>query len=527
MESLYDNLDLPPALISSATPVADWVVVWPVALSLLGAGLLVMLRGQRLLQLPVAAAFVLAVVVSNAFLALRVLESGPLAMTMSKWLPPFGITFAVDMTGALFSLAASVSTLIVVIYAQSEIDEREQKFGFYPMLLLLQCGVCGSFLTGDIFNLYVWFEVMLIASFGLLVLGGRKVQLDGAVKYGFLNLLATAFFLVSVAYLYGLTGTLNIADLAGKTADIPLGPMLTVSALFLFAFSVKAAAFPANAWLPAAYHTPAVSVSALFGGLLTKVGAYAIIRILMVVLPEGRMLLEPVIAVVAVLTMLLGPLGALAQTNIRRAVGFLVIGGIGALFAGLSLGTLHGIGGAVFYAAHSMLTLTALYLAAGLVEKMSGTQDIRLMGGIYAANSWLSIVFIILVFAVSGLPPFLGFWPKLLLVEGSMRAGDWFLVIGLLLNSFLTLIAASRLWLHVFWRNGQEGERSEQPNAMLRPLDEAGNRFALPSVAVLVALIVVLGLFPNTLFTASGMAGFDMTDPSRYIDAVFAEVPQP
>lgn len=527
MATPYDNFELPPAMITSATAAADWVVVWPVALSLLGAGLLVMLRNQRHVQLGVAAAFVLAVVISNAMLAIRVFESGPVSMTMSKWLPPFGITFAVDMTGAIFSLAASVAILFVVFYARSEIDAREQKFGFYPMLLLLQCGVCGSFLTGDIFNLYVWFEVMLISSFGLLILGGRKVQLDGAVKYGFLNLLATALFLVTVAYLYGLTGTLNIADLVAKADGLPVGPMLTVAALFLFSFSVKSAAFPANAWLPASYHTPAVSVSALFGGLLTKVGAYAIIRVLMVILPEGRIMLEPVIAVVAVMTMLLGPLGALAQTNLRRAVGFLVIGGIGALFAGLSLGSLHGIGGSVFYAVHSMLTLTALYLAAGLVEKMSGTQDVRMMGGIYAANSVLSIVFIILVFAVAGLPPFLGFWPKLLLVEGGIRAGDWFIVAGILLNSFLTLIAASRLWAHIFWRNGPEGERSEQPNTMLRSLNPTENGFALTSLVGLVGLIVVLGLFPNTLFTVSGMAGFDLIDPSRYVDAVFAEVPQP
>lgn len=527
MASPYQSLDLPPAMIAAATPASDWIVVWPVALALLGAGLLVMLRRHRDMQLAFAVAIVLAIIVSNATLVLRVFESGPLAMTMSRWLPPFGITFAADMTSALFSLAASVSALAVVFYAQSEIDDREHRFGFYPMLLLLLCGVCGAFLTGDIFNLYVWFEVMLIASFGLLILGGRKVQLDGAVKYGFLNLLATAFFLATVAYLYGVTGTLNLADLVAKADDIPLGIMLTLAALFLFAFSIKAAAFPANAWLPAAYHTPAVSVSALFGGLLTKVGAYAIIRVLMFVLPEGRIALEPVIAVVAIATLLLGPLGALAQTNIRRAVGFFVIGGIGALFAGLSLGSMHGIGGAVFYAVHSILTLTALYLAAGLVEKMSGTQDIRLMGGVYAANSPLSIVFIILVFAVSGLPPFLGFWPKLVLVEGGIRAGDWFIVAGLLLNSFLTLIAASRIWTHVFWRNGPEGERSEQPNAMLRPLSGSENRFALASTVGLVALIAGLGLLPNWLFSASGMAGFDMLDPSRYIAAVFVEVAQP
>lgn len=527
MASPYQSLDLPPAMIASTTPVSDWIVVWPVALALLGAGLLVMLRRHRDMQLAFAVAIVLAIIVSNATLVLRVFESGPLAMTMSRWLPPFGITFAADMTSALFSLAASVSALAVVFYAQSEIDDREHRFGFYPMLLLLLCGVCGSFLTGDIFNLYVWFEVMLIASFGLLILGGRKVQLDGAVKYGFLNLLATAFFLATVAYLYGVTGTLNFADLVSKGDDIPLGVMLTLTALFVFAFGIKAAAFPANAWLPAAYHTPAISVSAVFGGLLTKVGAYALIRVLMLVLPEGRIALEPVIAVIAVATLLLGPLGALAQTNIRRAVGFLVIGGIGALFAGLSLGSMHGIGGAVFYGIHSMLTLTALYLAAGLVEKLSGTQDIRLMGGIYAANSLLSIVFIVLVFAVAGLPPFLGFWPKLLLVEGGVRAGDWFVVAALLLNSFLTLIAASRIWAHVFWRNGPEGKRSEQPNAMLRPLSANDNRFALSSTVTLVALIVALGLFPNWLFSASGMAGFDMLDPSRYIAAVFVEVAQP
>lgn len=527
MESPYQSLDLPPAMIATATAIDDWVVVWPVALSLLGAGLLVMLRRHRDMQLAFAVAIILAIVVSNVTLVLRVLETGPVAMTMGKWLPPFGITFGADMTSALFSLAASAAALFVAFYAQGEIDAREHRFGFYPMLLLLLCGVCGSFLTGDIFNLYVWFEVMLISSFGLLILGGRKVQLDGAVKYGFLNLLATAFFLATVAYLYGVTGTLNFADLVAKADTIPLGIMLTLAALFLFAFGVKAAAFPANAWLPASYHTPAVSVSAVFGGLLTKVGAYAIIRVLMFVLPEGRAALEPVIAVIAVATLLLGPIGALAQTNIRRAIGFLVIGGIGALFAGLSLGSMHGIGGAVFYGVHSILTITALYLAAGLVEKMSGTTEIRLMGGIYAANSLLSAVFIFLVFTISGLPPFLGFWPKLVLVEGGVRAGDWFIVSGLLLNSFITLIATSRIWLHVFWRNGPEGERSEQRNAMLRTLSGAENRFGLPSVVVLAGLIAALGLFPDWLFNASGMAGFDMLDPSRYIAAVFVEVAQP
>jgi multicomponent Na+:H+ antiporter subunit D len=395
------------------------------------------------------------------------------------------------------------------------------------MLLLLLCGVSGSFLTGDIFNLYVWFEVMLISSLGMLILGGRRLQLDGAIKYGFLNFIATTLFLVTIAYLYGLTGTLNFADLVAKSGDIPLGPLITVAALFLFAFGVKAAAFPANAWLPASYHTPAVSVSALFGGLLTKVGAYAAIRVLVMAVPEGHAQLQGVIAATAFATLILGPLGALAQTNLRRAIGFFVIGGIGVIFAGFALGTMHGIGGAVFYAFHSMLAITAFYLLAGLVERMTGTTDIRKMGGIYAANAPVSILFIIMVFAISGLPPFLGLWPKILLVEGGVRADNWWLVGALLLNSFLTLIAASRLWAHIFWRNGQEGDRSEQPNPDLRRLDRTETAFGLAPTVALFAVIIVLGLFPNWLFSASGIAARDMLSPERYINAVFAEVPQP
>lgn len=523
----YDTLDLPMSMIDASTQAADWVVVWPVALSLFGAGLLVMLRRQRHMQLGFAVAIILANIVSNIYLLLRIFEGGPVAMTMGKWLPPFGITFAADMTSALFALAASVATLIVAFYAQAELTHREQRFGFYPMLLLLLCGVSGSFLTGDIFNLYVWFEVMLIASFGMMILGGTRLQLDAAIKYGFINFLATTLFLIAIAYLYGLTGTLNFADLVAKGRDIPPGPLMAVSLLFLFAFGIKAAAFPANAWLPASYHAPAVSVSAIFGGLLTKVGAYAAIRVLTMALPEGHAQLQWIIGIVAIATLFLGPLGALAQTNLRRAIGFLVIGSIGAIFAGFALGTIHGVGGAIFYTVHSILTITAFYLLGGLVERMTGTSDIRRMGGLYGANTPVSILFGIMVFVISGMPPFLGLWPKILLVEGGIRADDWWLVSALLANSFLTLIVTSRLWAHIFWRNGQEGERSEQPNEELRPLDRAEIGFGLAPTAALFAVIVVLGLFPNWLFNASGIAARDMLAPERYVDAVFAEVPQP
>ena len=521
------DMDLPPHFIGAMTDAADWLVVVPVALALAGAGLLVMLRGRVGLQAWLAALVTLAIAVSNGFLLARVLAEGPVAMTMGRWLPPFGITFAVDALGAVFALTTSLVMLAVMIYAPLELDSRKRTFGFYPLMLLLLCGVSGAFLTGDLFNLYVWFEVMLIASFGLLVMGGTPIQLDAAIKYGFLNILATTVFLVATAYTYGLTGTLNMADLLTATAEAPLPALVTAGALFIVAFGVKAAAFPGNAWLPASYHAPMVAVSAVFGALLTKVGVYALIRLFMHVMPSAGDVLNPAIAAVAVATLIVAPLGAIASTNLRRAVGFFVIGGVGMILAGLVLGNQQGLAGAAVYAVHSMLAMAALYLAAGLVERMTGTTDTRRMGGVYAQSPLLSAAFILVVFAVSGLPPFLSLWSKILLLQGGVSAGDWIVVAAILLNAILTIIAASRLWAHVFWRSGHEGEGSERPNPDIRPLDRTESRLGLGALAVLMVLIVVVGLFPDALIAAGQIAAADLLDPQHYVEAVFAEVPQP
>ncbi len=200
------NLDLPPAMIEGATLAADWVIVWPIALPMLGAAILLMARKRPEWQSPFAFVILLATLVANVMLFLRVQAEGPLSMTMGNWLPPFGISLVADSLSALFSMVSAFILLIVILFVQSEIETRENKYGYHPLLLLLLTGVSGGFLTGDLFNLYVWFEVMLIASFGLLVIGGRKIQLDGAVKYGFLNFLATTFFLIAIGLLYGLVG---------------------------------------------------------------------------------------------------------------------------------------------------------------------------------------------------------------------------------------------------------------------------------------------------------------------------------
>jgi multicomponent Na+:H+ antiporter subunit D len=494
-------------VIQHATPLADWVVVLPVVLCLLGAALLLMLRTVLRIQSIVCAGVVLLVLVCDGVLFERVMSYGPLSMTIGGWLPPFGISFTADVMGAGFALLAAFVTIVVVLYLEVDTPESARRDGLYPLVLLLLAGVSGAFLTGDMFNLYDWFEVMLIASFGLIVLAGHPLQLDGAVKYGILNFLATTLFLAALGLLYGLLGTLNMADIIGaaKRADSPA--LAAVAALFALAFGMKAAVFPVNAWLPASYHTPPPAISALMGALLTKVGAYAFIRTLVMLLPAAGDSLASAITVVGIATMLLGPLGAIAETNLRRAIGFMLIGGIGIITICVPQGHIFALSGGILYIAHAMLTLAALYLVAGMIERVTGQFDTRNMGGLYTSNAVLSWLFLVLILAISGVPPFLGFWPKLLMLQGFVADRDWFVVAALLLNALLTLIAGTRLWSHIFWRPG--------------PLPAASSAApATGAAALLTGTVVLLGLWPSLVLNAANAAAAGLLDPSRYIAAV-------
>ncbi|MBJ7577752.1 Na+/H+ antiporter subunit D [Devosia sp. MC532] len=519
-------LDTTGAMLEMATPLADWVLVLPVALALMGAAALLALRQINKAPLIGALIIVGVIIACEVQLLLDVVANGPASMTMGKWFPPFGIALTADLFGATFALVASIVTFVVLIYAEADRAEADSKDAFHSQVLLLLAGVTGAFLTGDLFNLYVWFEVMLIASFGLLVQGSRPLQLDGAIKYGFLNFLATTLFLLSLGLTYGSVGTLNMADILLLAPSANPAAMAGIAALLLLAFGMKAAAFPVNAWLPASYHTPAPAVSALFAGLLTKIGVYALIRSLVAVLPGSRELLEPVIAALVIGTLLVAPLGAIAETNLRRAIGFFVIGGIGAAMVGLAIPSEMGLAGSGLYIVHAILTMTALYMVVGLIEKVTGQTNTRKMGGLYAKHAPLSVLFLVLVLAAAGVPPFLGFWPKLLLLEASFAngvagegswVGNW-LLWSLLINAVLTLIAGTRLWAHVFWRNGPEGETSEHVSSTVLPLGKRG-QVGLGAVGGLTVAIIVLGLWPGPLMANIKQGAADIVDPSRYIAA--------
>ena len=516
-------------MVTDPVPVGDWLIIAPIIVTIVMGSVLVMLRKNTRIQPRIAGLGFALLVVLNIGLLARVLSIGPLTMTMGRWLPPFGISFTVDVLGASFALAASIVAFFGAIYGAADVDATGRRYGFYPFLFLLMTGVFGAFLTGDMFNLYVWFEVLLISSFGMIVLGSEKEQIDGGFKYAVLNLVATTLFLVAIGYLYGLFGTLNMADLVGKVRALEdTRPLAVIGALFAFAFAMKAAAFPVHFWLPASYHTPRIVVSAVFAGILTKVGVYALIRVLTLLMPAIRVELSDILAWAAIATMLVGVIGALAQSDVRRLFGYLVISGIGSMMAGLALGTYWGLAGAVMYALHSMIVMTALYLALGIAMRYcNGAARLQDLGGLYRASPFLAVMFLILAFAIAGLPPFTGFWPKVVLVDASFSAGRTWLGATILATGFLTSIAIGRVWVHAFWRGGPLGtaDGTDATPAPAADVDGETHQALMIPLAGLTLLVVVFGIWAEPIARLGDLAAAGLLDPAAYVRSVFGEAP--
>lgn len=523
MASKSDKVvDLTGIMVEPNLHLSDYLIIAPVLVPLLFAAILLMMRKRPDSHARIAVVGMTSLVLVSFGLLQRVLETGPYAMTMGRWLPPFGITFTVDIAGALLTLTSSIIALVCSIYASSTATKLEMRYGFYPFFMAMMCGVSGAFLTGDVFNLYVWFEVLLISSFGMIVLGSEKVQLDGTMKYAFLNLVATTMFLMAVGYLYGIVGSLNMADILIKVQSGKVdGPIHTIAVLFFLAFAMKAAAFPMNFWLPASYHTPKFLVSAVFAGLLTKVGIYALLRISVMLFADQRDQFALGIAWIAALTMLAGVFGALAQNDIRRLFGYLVISGIGTMLAGIAIASVTGIAGTLVYAVHSMIVMTGLYLASGMISRMAGTCDLRSLGGLYAASPMFAAGFLILALSMSGLPPTSGFWGKFILVKASLEVGSWWLAAVILVSGLLTSIAIFRVWLFAFWRGGPEGTRDGAEAWKTPQLEPDFTMTASIAIGFLVLATFAIGVAPELLISTSADGAKGLLFPNGYIGAVF------
>ncbi|MBW2427590.1 MAG: Na+/H+ antiporter subunit D [Deltaproteobacteria bacterium] len=454
--------------------------------------------------------------IAGSLLLYHVQTNGIFATQIGSWPAPFGITLVADRLSAVMVMITAVINLAVTSYSKADIGIDLIRRGHYCLLQILVGGICGAFLTGDVFNLYVWFEVMLMASFGLLVLGQSKTQLDGGVKYVTINLLSTLLFITGIGLLYGLTGTLNMADLHRK---IPLiadqGLLTALAVLFLAAFGIKSALFPLFFWLPAAYHTPPVSVSAIFAGLLTKVGIYALIRFFTLVFVIDGAYLYILLMGVAALTMITGVLGAAAQNEFRRILSFHIISQVGYMVLGLSLQTRLALAGTIFYLVHHIIVKANLFLVSGVVKQLKGSFELAQLGGIYRSNGWIAALFFIPAFSLAGFPPLSGFWAKMILIRASLDVHQYWLALVAAVVGLLTVYSMTKIWGEVFWKPAPESKPTADPLPLGGSL-----AWMLVPVAVLAVLTVIIGLGAEFFVQFSLQAAEDLRHPERYVSAV-------
>lgn len=454
---------------------------------------------------------------------------------MGGWPAPFGITVVFDAMSGLLLTSTQFVGLAALIYASGALSPLTERRWFHPLAHLLIMGVNYSFLTGDLFNLFVAFEVMLMSSYALLCAGGSRRQLSQAYKYVVLNLIGSGFFVLGAGLVYGMMGTLNYADLARVVAaSANGGPALppafpVVATMLLFVFALKAAVFPLWFWLPDTYHTTPISVAALFGGLLTKVGVYAMLRLLPMVFAapavQGDSPIVAIVAVAAGLTMTVGIMCALAMRSVRRALAMTLVAHIGFPLLGIALMTPMAMGGALVYSVQSMLVVAGMFLCCGIVERLAGTDDMDKLGGLHRRAPWLSVLMLVGAMSTVGLPPFSGFYGKLMILreafDPSLGVAWRVLAFAVIVSGALTLVVMAKMYARVFWIS-PEGEPALQSHLSF-PGRTGGLRGAYVSAWLLIGGSVLIGLAPEGLVSSSLVATREGGEPRAYVTAVLGD----
>lgn len=496
----------------------NFVVIYPLIIPLLFAVVSLFFFKRHHIQRWIFLAGLIAYFSFSWILFSNVLQSGPIALQAGNWAAPFGITLIADLLSSGLILLTSVLALLIGIYSVGSVDKPGIATIYYPVLLFLVLGLTGSFLAADIFNLYVWFEVMLVSSFVLFTLGGKKDQLEGSIKYVAINVVSSSLFLAGVGLVYGLTGSLNMAALHLKIPLVENQALVAVAkAFFLVSFGIKAAIFPLFFWLPASYHTPPIAISGLAVGLLTKVGIYVLIRFFTVVFPVGTEFTNTILLVLSGFTMLVGVLGAAAQNDFRKILSFHIVSQIGYMIMGLAIYTPLAIAGAIFFVVHNILVKTNLFLISGLVNETNGSFKLKELGGVYQKLPLLALLFAISAFSLTGVPPLSGFWGKFVLVLAGLDARQYIIVGVSLFVSILTLFSMTKIWGEVFWKNNPGIVEPAIENQ--RQLWKVKWLMVVP-VIVMTVLILVLGFFPDTFIEISKNAAEQLINPQEYIQTI-------
>ncbi|MBM7704647.1 Na+/H+ antiporter subunit D [Metabacillus iocasae] len=489
-------------------------VIFPLLIPLLTAITLLILKNKIGVQKVISVLSFIVNIGLSAYLVQLVFDNGIQTHEVGSWVPPFGIVLVADMLSALLVLATNIISLCCVLYAFRSIGEEREKFYFYAAVQFLITGVIGAFLTGDIFNLFVFFEVFLMASYVLIVLGGTKIQLRESLKYILVNIISSALFVIAVGYLYAVTGTLNMADLSVRVSEAGQPGILTgIGMMFFVVFGLKAALFPMFFWLPGSYSAPPTAVLALFGALLTKVGVYSIFRVFTLIFYHEPQFTHEIIGWVALLTIVIGSIGAIAYWDVNKIIIYNIIIAVGVIVYGVTLSTPEGLAGSIYYLIHDMVIKGALFLLAGAIIVITGTSKIKDMGGLIKNHPQLGWMFFIATVSLAGIPPLSGFIGKFLLVQSGLESESYTFVAVLLVSSLLVLYSAMKIFMNCFWRAPKLTAREEK----------GSTKGLLYPSAILLAISIFLGVGAEFVYPYISMAAETLMDPSVYIQSVLKE----
>ncbi|SHF67132.1 Na+/H+ antiporter subunit D [Ornithinibacillus halophilus] len=449
-----------------------------------------------------------------AYLSWIVFTTDSIILETGEWVAPYGIILVADPLASLLVLTTNIVAVACAFYAPHSLSLRQETHYFYAFYFFLITGVSGAFLTGDLFNLFVFFEVLLMASYALIVLGGERIQLRESIKYVLINLFSSILFVTAVAFIYGAVGTVNMAQIAERVQiQGQDGVLTTVAILLFFVFATKAALFPLYYWMPKSYIVPNTVVSALFGALLTKVGIYSILRVFSLIFVHKLELTHETFIWIAGLSMLFGVIGALSTNNIKLIIAYNIIPAIGFILMGLGVFNQDGMSGSVYYLVHDMIIKTALFLIVGVIAYVAGTSDLRKMGGLihyYPGLGWLLFV---AAFVLAGIPPFSGFIGKLLLLQGTLSEYEVVITIIALISSLLILYSVMKIFIRGFW-----GEKDETGK-----YEKKSTKGLIGPIVYLLAFSIFLGVGAEWIVPSVESISTYLLDPEIYIESVLKE----
>ncbi|MBP1325582.1 multicomponent Na+:H+ antiporter subunit D [Leucobacter exalbidus] len=524
-----------------------------VLVPLASAAITLALPGRRRIQQGITlTALILTVLIAGTLMWLVDIHD-VLVMEVGGWAAPFGIALVVDRVSALMLVVSAVVLLGVFVFSigqgLADGDDETPVSIYYPTYLVLGAGVFNAFVAGDLFNLYVGFEILLVSSYVLITLGGTGQRIRAGITYVVVSLVSSVLFLVTIALIYGATGTVNMAQLTLRIAELPSEVQLLLNLSLLIAFGIKAAVFPLSFWLPDSYPTAPAPVTAVFAGLLTKVGVYAIIRSQTQLFPQSSV--DKILLVVAGLTLIVGILGAVSQLDVKRLLSFTLISHIGFMIFGIGMANAAGFAATIYYIAHHIIVQTTLFLAVGLIEREGGTTSLAELGGLMRRSPVIAVLFFIPMLNLGGIPPFSGFIGKVgLFTAGAELATPgayWLMGVGALV-SLLTLYALARAWVLAFWRPRRSAVAKVVPptteamvlrvreEAMIEKLQDAPDagplqerkdipRLMIAATTGMVCVSIALTVFAGPLYAYATRAGDSMANPGKLVSIVLGDTP--